>query len=51
MRLKSQSLAPIDTKVESKKLMQNYRVKVDAILFSGCETINMDVVRTLSLKS
>ena len=37
-----QSLTLIDTKVESKKLMQNFRASVDAVLFSGCETVNMD---------
>ena len=42
MRMEGQSLVPVDTKVESKKLTHNFRASVDAILFSGCEAVNMD---------
>ena len=42
MRMEGQSLEPVDTKVEGKKLTHNCRASVDAILFSGCEAINMD---------
>ena len=42
MRMRGQSLTLVDAKVESKKLMQNFRTSVDAVLFSGCETVNMD---------
>ena len=33
MRLRDKSLAPADTEVEIKKLVQNFRPKADAILF------------------
>ena len=42
MRMRGQSLTPVDTKVEVKKLLQNFRANVDTVLFSGCETVNMD---------
>ena len=42
MRMEGQSLVPVDTKVESKKLTHNFRASVDAILFSGGQAVNMD---------
>ena len=42
VRMEGQSLVPVDTEVESKKLAHNFRASVDAILFSGCEAVNMD---------
>ena len=42
MRMSGQSLTPVDTEVEAKKLSQNFRANADAVLFSCCETVNMD---------
>ena len=42
MRISGQSLEPVDAKVESKKLVNNFRASTDAVLFSGCETVNVD---------
>ena len=42
MRIEGQSLEPVDTKVENKKLVNNFRTSTDAVLFSGCEAVSVD---------
>ena len=42
MRIEGQSLEPVNTEVESKKLVDNFRTSADAVLFSGCEAVNVD---------
>ena len=42
MRIEGQSLEPVNTEVENKKLVDNFRTSTDAVLFSGCEAVNVD---------
>ena len=42
MRVEGHSLEPVNTEVERKKLVDNFRVSADAVLFSGCEIVAVD---------
>ena len=42
MRVEGQSLEPVNTEVECKKLVDNFRTSTDAVLFSGCEAVSVD---------
>ena len=42
MRVEGQSLEPVNNEAEYKKLADNFRTDTDAVLFSGCEAVNVD---------
>ena len=42
MRIEGQFLEPVNTEVEHKKLVDNFRTSTDAVLFSCCEAVNVD---------
>ena len=42
MRVEGQSLEPVNNEAEYKKLADNFRTDTDAVLFSGCEAVNID---------
>ena len=42
MRVEGQSLEPVNNEAEYKKLTDNFRTDTDAVLFSGCEAVNVD---------